>query len=106
VAGEVAGWIDAIRNASEPVASTRNGAGYRRCEYQWARLTVTIAPAKKRISPAAAAIPSNGTPIPISNPAAPAALRAPRVDSQERGTPYLSMLLTTHSERLKSTIAA
>lgn len=45
--------------------------------------------------------PNQGTPIPISKPAAPAAFSMPRIGSDDSGTPNLFIVLRSHSGRLK-----
>src|SRR6266567_7691394 len=55
------------------------------------------APTKNSVSPTAAAIPIRGMLIPPSNPSAPAALRTPRVVSDDSGTPNFAMLARSHS---------
>src|SRR5438552_14144910 len=96
----------ASRNTSEATARKRYVAGHGRCEYQRARVTTTIAPRKNRTRPVAAATPTRGTPMPIMSPGAPAALRAPSVNSQDWDPPHLVMLSTTHWGWRKSTTAA
>ena len=62
------------------------------------------APTKNNASPLAA-IPIRGTPIPISNPTAPAASSTPKMGSHDFGIPNLLMLPRSHFGRMKSLIA-
>jgi hypothetical protein len=74
-------------------------------ERSCARRCVITAPTKNNASPLAAAIPIRGTPIPISNPTAPAASSTPKMGSHDFGIPNLLMLPRSHFGWMKSLIA-